>query len=57
MDGIDAYPFVFPVGPMLPQVQVLDLLGSMPHLQPPLAQLLFHMKGLQFDKQLVHLGR
>jgi hypothetical protein len=37
LNGLNAYPVMFSVGPMLPQMQVFNLLGSSAHLQPPLA--------------------
>jgi hypothetical protein len=57
LDGFDAYLLMLPTGPVLPQVQVLDLLGHPAHLQPSLAQLLFDPEGLHFGEELVDLHR
>jgi hypothetical protein len=51
------YPLMLSAGPVLPETQVLNLLGHLPHLQSPLGELLLNVKHLHFSEQLVNLCR
>jgi hypothetical protein len=54
-DSLDTHLFMFPSGPVLPQVQVLDLLGHLPHFQPSLGELQLDTERLHFIEELVNL--
>jgi hypothetical protein len=54
-DGLSVDLIMFPLGPVLPQVQVLNLLGCPPHLQPPLGKLQLDAKRLHLIEELVDL--
>jgi hypothetical protein len=57
LNSLDMYLIVFPRGPMLPQMQVFDLLGGLAYLQFSLTQLLLDTERFHLGEELIDLGQ